>query len=72
MKQINITEFRKNMTKYARLVQKEDIEVLNKGEAVFIVKSPESNRNDAFISLMASARSELPYEDILKEKLNES
>ena len=71
MTQVNITDFRNHLKKYSKLVQKQDLEIVNRGVTVFIVKSPRSNKEDAFNSLIGAARSETPYEDILKERMND-
>ena len=71
MTQVNITDFRNNLKKYSILAQKEDLEIVNRGEVVFIVKGPKSNKMDAFNALMGSAPSDIPYEEILKERIKE-
>ena len=69
MTQINITEFRNNLKKYTDMAQQEDLEIVNRGVVAFIVKSPRSSKEDAFKALLGAARSDVPYEDILKEKV---
>ena len=53
------------------MAKEQDLEIMNRGEVMFIVKSPKSNKKDAFIALMGAARSETDYEDILKKKVKE-
>ena len=71
MTQIAITEFRNNIKKYSEMAKEQDLEIMNRGEVIFIVKSPKSNKKDAFVALMGAARSETDYEDILKKKVKE-
>ncbi|MBR0461949.1 MAG: hypothetical protein IJJ00_04470 [Erysipelotrichaceae bacterium] len=71
MTQVTITDFRKNLKKYSILAQKEDLEIVNRKEVVFIVKGPRSSKMDAFNALMGAARSDVPYEEILKERIKE-
>ncbi len=71
MIQVNITDFRNNMKKYSRIAKEQDLEILNRGEVVFIVKSPGSNKLEALHSLMGAVISDVPYEEILKERLRE-
>ena len=71
MTQIAITEFRNNIKKYSEMAKEHDLEIMSRGEVVFIVKSPKSNKKDAFNALMGAVRSETDYEDILKEKVKE-
>lgn len=71
MKQISVSEFRRNLKKYSEIVQKEDLEVTDRGKVLFIVKNPKSNKEDAFNTLIGVARSDIPYEEIFKEKIRE-
>ena len=71
MTQINITDFRNNLKKYSELVQHQDYEIVNRGKVVFIIKSPKSNKEDAFNSLIGAAVSDTPYEEILKGRIKE-
>lgn len=68
MKRVSITQFRKNLIKYAEMAQEQDLEIVNRNQAVFIVKGPKQNKEDAFNALMGVAKSDIPYEDVLKEK----
>ena len=43
MLKVNITEFRKNLSHYLRLVQKEDIQITKNKDVVAILKSPDNN-----------------------------
>ena len=53
------------------MAKEPDLEIMSRGVVVFIVKSPKSNKKDAFNALMGAVRSEADYEDILKEKVKE-
>ena len=68
MKRVSITQFRKNLKKYAEMAQEQDLEIVNRNQAVFIVKGPKQSKEDAFNALMGVAKSDIPYEDVLKEK----
>ena len=68
MKRVSITQFRKNLKKYAEMAQEQDLEIVNRNQAVFIVKGPKQNKEDAFNELMGVAKSDIPYEDVIKEK----
>lgn len=52
-------------------IYQEDLEVTDRGKVLFIVKSPKSNKEDAFNTLIGVARSDIPYEEIFKEKIRE-
>ncbi len=71
MTQVAITEFRNNLKKYSEMVKEQDLEIVNRGEVVFVVKSPKSNKKEAFNALMGAAVSETDYKDILREKIKE-
>ena len=71
MTKVNITDFRKNLKKYCELVQQQDFEIVNRGKVVFIIKSPKSNKNDAFNFLVDTTMSNISYEDVLKNRINE-
>jgi len=71
MTQISVTDFRRNIKKYSELVQHEDLEVMNRGEVIFIVMSPKSAKREALKHIFGAAKSDVPYEDILKGKLAE-
>lgn len=71
MTQINITEFRNKIKMYSEMAKEQDLEITNRGEVLFIVKGPRSNREDAFKALLGAAKSETDYRDILKKKVTE-
>ena len=71
MTQVSITELRNHIKKYSELVREQDFEVVNRGEVVFVVKSPKSNKEDAFNALMGAVKSDIAYEDILEKKVAE-
>ena len=39
MKRVSISQFRKNLKKYAEMAQEQDLEIVNRNQAVFIVKA---------------------------------
>jgi len=71
MTQINVTDFRNNLKKYAELAQIEDLEIINRGETLFYVQGKKSKRKDAFNALIGCIDSKEKYEDILKHKVEE-
>ena len=70
MIQVNITEFRNNIKKYSLLAKKQDIEVIDNGKTVFIVTNHKSDKKEAFKALSGAAKSNIPYEEILKNKIS--
>ena len=71
MLQITISEFRKDIKKYSELVKEQDIIVVNNGKPVMRVSDPMKERVAGIKSLKGIAKTELNYEDILREKLKE-
>ncbi len=68
MKQITVTEFRKNIKKYSVLAKQEDFEVVSRGKVLFIIKGPQNAKKEALNRILGAAPSNIPYEVILKEK----
>ena len=68
---VNITEFRNNIKKYADIAKKDDIEVVNRNEIVFVIKSLSSYKEEAFQRLAKAVDQDVIYENILKRKLLE-
>lgn len=71
MVKVSITDFRKNLKKYCELVQQQDYEIVRRNKVVFIIKSTKSNKEDALNSLVGAAKSDICYEDVLKNKISE-
>ena len=71
MLQITISEFRKDIKKYSELVKEQDIIVVSNGKPVMRVSDPMKEKITKIKSLKGIAKTELSYEDILKEKLTE-
>ena len=71
MLQITISEFRKDIKRYSELVKEQDIIVVSNGKPVMRVSDPMKDKVTKIKSLRGIARTELNYEDILKEKLIE-
>lgn len=69
--QVSISEFRNNMKKYEKLAKKEDIEVLNHNKTIFVVKSPESLKKDAYYLLRGFLNTDVSVDDVMKNKLKE-
>ncbi|MBR2702461.1 MAG: hypothetical protein IKP88_07145 [Lachnospiraceae bacterium] len=71
MLQVTISEFRKDIKKYSELVKEQDIIVVSNGKPVMRVSDPMKEKITKIKSLKGIAKTELNYEDILKEKLTE-
>ncbi|MBQ1522270.1 MAG: hypothetical protein IIZ74_05865 [Erysipelotrichaceae bacterium] len=71
MLQITISEFRKDIKKYSELVKEQDIIVVSNGKPVMRVSDPMKEKITRIKSLKGIAKTELNYEDILREKLTE-
>ena len=71
MLQVTISEFRKDIKKYSELVKEQDIIVVSNGKPVMRVSDPMKEKITRIKSLKGIARTELNYEDILREKLTE-
>jgi len=71
MTQVNITEFRNNIKKYCKLVQKTDIEVINRNEVMFVMKSTKSNKKEALNAILGAAPFDGDYKEILKGRIKE-
>ncbi len=71
MLQVTISEFRKDIKKYSELVKEQDIIVVSNGKPVMRVSDPMKEKIIKIKSLKGIAKTELNYEDILKEKLTE-
>lgn len=67
---VNITEFRKNLSYYLSLVQKEDIHITKNKEVVAILKSPDKNFYEA-LNRLAGCLKDIDtgedYKDIIGE-----
>lgn len=72
MLKVNITEFRKNLSHYLRLVQKEDIQITKNKEVVAILKSPNKNFYEA-LNRLAGCLKEFDtgedYKDMIGEEI---
>ena len=71
MLQVTISEFRKDIKKYSELVKEQDIIVVSNGKPVMRVSDPMKEKITRIKSLKGIAKTELNYEDILREKLTE-
>ena len=71
MLQVTISEFRKDIKKYSELVKEQDIIVVSNGKPVMRVSDPMKEKITKIKRLEGIAKTELSYEDILREKLTE-
>ena len=69
---VNITEFRKNLSYYLSLAQKEDIHITKNKEVVAILKSPNKNFYEA-LNRLAGCLKEFDtgedYKDMIGEEI---
>ena len=71
MTRVNISEFRNNLKHYSEIAKTDDIEVFNCDEVVFYIQSLKNKKAKAFKRLDGIIKSDIPYEEILKERLKE-
>ena len=71
MLQVTISEFRKDIKKYSELVKEQDIIVVSNGKPIMRVSDPMKEKITKIKRLKGIAKTELSYEDILREKLIE-
>ena len=71
MLQVTSYEFRKDIKKYSELVKDQDIIVVSNGKPVMRVSDPMKEKIIKIKSLKGIAKTELNYEDVLREKLTE-
>ena len=69
MTEITVTEFRRDLKKYAELVKQEDILVLNNGRPVMMITDPMKDKIRAVKALRGIAKGNEDPEEILKERL---
>ena len=71
MTEVSVTEFRRDLKKYAEMVKTEDIIVVSNGKQIMRVTDPSKNKVLKMKSLRGIAKTGKTPEEILKEKLTE-
>lgn len=71
MTEVNVTEFRRDLKKYAEMVKKEDIIVVSNGKQIMRITDPTKNKVLRMKKLRGIAKTDLDPEDILKGRLAE-
>ena len=71
MTEVNVTEFRRDLKKYAEMVKKEDIIVVSNGKQIMRITDPAKNKVLRMKKLRGIAKTDLDPEDILKGRLAE-
>ena len=71
MKLVNITDFRKDLKKYAEMVKTEDIIVISNGKQIMKITDPAKNKVLRMKRLRGIAKTDQDHEEIMKEKLQQ-
>ena len=71
MTQITVSEFRRDMKRYAELVKTEDIIVVSHGTPVMRISDPFKDRVLAVKQLRGSVHTDTDYDAVMEERLKE-
>ena len=71
MTEVSISDFRRDLKKYAEMVKQEDIIVLNNGKPIMRISDPLKDKVREMKALRGIAKTNADPADILKEKLRE-
>lgn len=71
MTEINVTEFRRNLKKYAELVKTQDLVIVSNGRPIMKITDPAKNKTSRMKQLRGIAKTDKNPEDILKGRLSE-
>lgn len=71
MIEVNVTEFRRDLKKYAEMVKKEDIIVICNGKQIMRITDPAKSKVQRIRNLRGIAGTAGDPEDILKGRLTE-
>ena len=71
MKLVNITDFRKDLKKYAEMVKTEDIIVVSNGKQIMKITDPAKNKVLRIKRLRGIAKTDQDPEEIMKGKLQQ-
>ena len=71
MTEVNVTDFRRDLKKYAEMVKKEDIIVISNGKKIMKITDPAKDKAARMKGLRGIARTDADPDDIMKERLRE-
>ena len=71
MTEVNVTEFRRNLKKYAEMVKTQDLVIVSNGRPIMKITDPAKNKTLRMKQLRGIAKTDKDPEDILKERLSE-
>ena len=71
MTEVNVTEFRRDLKKYAEMVKTQDLVIVSNGRPIMKITDPAKNKTLQMKQLRGIAKTDKDPEDILKERLSE-
>jgi len=71
MIEVNVTEFRRDLKKYAEMVKTQDLVIVSNGRPIMRITDPAKNKTLRMKQLRGIAKTDKDPEDILKERLSE-
>lgn len=71
MIEVNVTEFRRDLKKYAEMVKTQDLVIVSNGRPIMKITDPAKNKTLRMKQLRGIAKTDKDPEDILKERLSE-
>ncbi len=71
MTEVNVTEFRRDLKKYAEMVKTQDLIIISNGRPIMKITDPAKNKTLRMKQLRGIAKTDKDPEDILKERLSE-
>ena len=71
MTEVNVTEFRRDLKKYAEMVKTQDLVIVSNGRPIMRITDPAKNKTLRMKQLRGIAKTDKDPEDILKERLSE-
>ena len=71
MAEINVTDFRRDLKKYAEMVKTQDLIIVSNGRPIMKVTDPTKNKTLRMKSLRGIAKTDQDPDEILKGKLLE-
>ena len=71
MIEVSVTEFRKDLKKYAEMVKTQDLVIVSNGRPIMKITDPAKNKTLRMKQLRGVAKADKDPEEILKGKLSE-
>ena len=71
MIEVNVTEFRRDLKKYAEMVKTQDLLIVSNGRPIMKITDPAKNKTLRMKQLRGIVKTDKDPEDILKERLSE-